>query len=69
VERLTRTDADTIIYEMSVSDPEVYDRPWTFSIPLVRNDEYQIFEYACHEGNQATALILRGARTLEKAGR
>jgi hypothetical protein len=69
VERLTRTDAETIIYEMTVSDPEIYERPWTFSVPLVRNDEYQIFEYACHEGNQATALILRGARTLEKEGR
>jgi hypothetical protein len=69
VERLTRTDVDTIIYEMTVSDPDIYERPWTFSIPLVRNDGYQIFEYACHEGNQATALILRGARTLEKEGR
>jgi hypothetical protein len=66
VERLTRADANTIIYEMTIEDPEVYHRPWTFSMPLVRSDEYQIFEYACHEGNEATALILRGARTLER---
>jgi hypothetical protein len=32
----------------------------------VRDDEYRIYEYACHEGNQATELILRGARTLER---
>jgi hypothetical protein len=66
VERLTRTDPDTILYQMTVEDPEVYDRPWTFSMPLVRSDDYQIFEYACHEGNEATGLILRGARTLER---
>ncbi len=66
VERLTRTDPDTIVYQMTIDDPEVYERPWTFSMPLVRSDDYQIFEYACHEGNEATALILRGARTLER---
>jgi hypothetical protein len=66
VERFTRTDADTLLYQMTVSDPDVYARPWTFSMPLVRNDSYRIFEYACHEGNQATELILRGARTLER---
>jgi hypothetical protein len=66
VERLTRVNADTIMYEMRVDDPEIYDKPWTFANPLIRNDGYQMFEYACHEGNQATALILRGARTLEK---
>ena len=26
-----------------------------------------IIEYACHEGNQAMELILKGARTDEKA--
>ena len=66
VERLTRTDPNTILYQMTVEDPEVYERPWTFSMPLVRSDDYQIFEYACHEGNEATSLILRGARTLER---
>jgi hypothetical protein len=68
VERLTRVNPGTILYEMTVDDPEIYDKPWTFSNPLVRTDGYQMFEYACHEGNQATELILRGARTLEKEG-
>jgi hypothetical protein len=66
VERFTRVDAGTIIYEMTVEDPSAYARPWTFSVPLVRSDDYRLYEYACHEGNQATALMLRGARTLER---
>ena len=66
VERFTRVDADTIDYTMTIDDSAVYAKPWTVSVPLVRNDNYQIFEYACHEGNQATGLILRGARTIEK---
>ena len=68
VERFTRVDADTLIYSMTIDDPEVYARPWTVSFPFNRDDTYQIFEYACHEGNKATELILRGARVQEQDG-
>jgi hypothetical protein len=44
----------------------VYTRPWTVSIPLTRDDSYQIFEYACHEGNKAIEHVLSGARAAEK---
>ena len=66
IERLTRVDATTLIYEATIEDPDIYERPWTFSIPFVKSDDYRIFEYACHEGNEATGLMLRGARTLER---
>jgi hypothetical protein len=66
VERFTRTDANTIIYEMTIDDAEAYERPWKVSVPLQRNDGYHLFEYACHEGNQATTLILGGARAQEQ---
>jgi hypothetical protein len=67
IERFTRVDADTISYDMTVDDPGAYAKPWKFSMPWTRNDGYQMFEYACHEGNQAIGLILRGARAQEKA--
>jgi hypothetical protein len=66
VERFTRVSADTIHYTMTVDDPKVFARPWTVSIPFTRDDHYQLFEYACHEGNQAIALILGGARMQER---
>lgn len=66
VERFTRTTADTIIYEMTIDDPDVYERAWTGSVPLMRNDSYQLYEYACHEGNQAMELMLGGARAMER---
>jgi hypothetical protein len=67
VERFTRVDADTISYEVTVEDPHVFEKPWKVAMPLIRSDDYQIFEYACHEGNKAIELIMRGARTVEKA--
>jgi hypothetical protein len=69
VERFTRTDADTLSYEVTIEDPAMYTKPWKVSIPLARQEGYRMFEYACHEGNQAVELILGGARAKERTGR
>jgi len=66
VERFTRTDANTITYQVTIEDPNVFTRPWTVAIPLMRDDGYQMFEYACHEGNKAIEHILRAARAAER---
>ena len=66
VERFSRVDADTISYEVTIEDPKIFTRPWTVAIPLGRDDSYQMFEYACHEGNQAIEHVLSSARTAER---
>jgi hypothetical protein len=66
IERFTPAGPDAIAYEMIVEDPNVYTRPWKVSLPLRRDPEYAMFEYACHEGNQAIELSLRGARFEER---
>ena len=67
VERFTRVDSDTIQYEVTIDDPETYVRPWTITFPLTTQPgEYQVFEYACHEGNYGMTNILSGARADEK---
>jgi hypothetical protein len=62
IERFTRTDADTILYEVTIDDPKIYTRPWKLEIPLLRDSDYVIYEYACHEGNHALPNILSGGR-------
>jgi hypothetical protein len=69
VERFTRVDAGTINYELTVTDPEVFTKPWKVAMPLTRDADYRIYEYACHEGNEAVGNILRGGRALDTAGR
>jgi hypothetical protein len=66
VERFTPIDKDTIDYEATIDDPKMFTRPWTVSIPLHRDPSYQIYEYACHEGNRSVGNILSDARSLEK---
>ena len=65
VERFTRVDTDTVVYEFTVEDPNSYTRPWSAMMPLRRTDG-PLFEYACHEGNYGLYNILAGARKKEK---
>jgi hypothetical protein len=65
-ERFTRVADDVLIYEFTVEDPEAFTRPWTVQIPARKADGL-IYEYACHEGNEAMTGILGGARAEEKA--
>jgi hypothetical protein len=41
--------------------------PFTMQFTLERDDDYGMFEYACHEGNHALRNILSGARATERA--
>ena len=66
VERYTLLSPDAIQYEATIEDPNVYTRPWTVAMPLTRDPDYQIFEYACHEGNRAVTNVLAGGRAQEK---
>jgi hypothetical protein len=66
VERFTRSGPDRLDYEARIEDPAVFTRPWTLAFPLTRDDEYRIYEYACHEGNRAVEGVLSGARYQER---
>jgi len=68
VERFTRTDAETILYEVTIDDPNVYTKPWKVSIPLSRDPDYTLYEYACQEGNYAMTDILNGRKAEEASG-
>ena len=66
IERFTRTDANTLLYEFTVNDPTTWTRPWSASVPMRKTDE-RVFEYACHEGNHSMETWLENARAKEKA--
>jgi hypothetical protein len=66
-ERLTRVDPVMIDYEIRVDDPLTWERPWTVRMTITQQPGYQLFEYACHEGNMALRHILSGERAYERA--
>jgi hypothetical protein len=69
VERFRRVDASTVRYEVTISDPATFARPWTAALSLKSGRMPDVFEYACHEGNYAMRNILSGARAAERAGK
>jgi len=64
-ERLSRVDDETILYSLTVDDPKTWVSPWTVQFPWKLENDYGMFEYACHEGNYALSNILSGARMEE----
>ena len=67
VERFSRTDNDTLRYEITVNDPSTWTAPWTAALNMKPQAD-GMFEYACHEGNHAMRNILSAARAAERNG-
>jgi hypothetical protein len=65
VERFTAVNADTLMYRVTIDDPTVYTSAWSIEFPFTRDSGYEMFEYACHEGNHAVPNMLSGARAQE----
>ena len=65
VERFTRVDAKTMQWEVTIHDPKTYTKPFKMALPIRQDAGYQIFEFACHEGNYGMRNILSGARSTE----
>ena len=72
VERFTRVDEENIDYEFTMTDPEMFTRPWTAQVPMTTDHASRgvtsgpMYEYACHEGNYGLLNMLRGARAQEQ---
>ena len=67
IERYTRVDEETVRVEITIDDPLTWEVPWTMVVNGRHDPDYwQVFEYACHEGNYGMTNILSAARNLEK---
>ena len=62
VERFTRVEEGTLLYEYTVTDPASFERPWSVAVPMRKND-LPVFEYACHEGNYGMLNLMVSARS------
>jgi len=70
VERFTRLGPEELEYRFTVTDPATWTRPWTGRMTMSLDvGQYELVEYACHEGNHAMTNSLSGARAQERAGR
>jgi hypothetical protein len=63
VERFTRTAPDTIDFKMTITDPTVLATgSYTVAYPMYLDNKYEMYEYACHEGNTAVRNYIETSR-------
>ena len=62
VERFTLTHTDTIHYEATIEDPNVFTRPWKVEYDAFKRApaDHILYEYACHEGNGRNISLMTG---------
>ena len=65
-ERFTRIDPEMIDYQITINDPLTFTSPWTMRMTITQQPDYEIYEYACHEGNLAMRHALLAERAYEK---
>ena len=65
-ERLTRTDFDTLNYEVTVDDPGAYTAPFTGTSSLRWESGTELFEYVCQQGNEAPTLMVGDGTSVDR---
>ncbi len=67
-ERLTRTDYNTLRYEVTVDDPGAYTETWTTNPFQLRwNSAQELFEYVCQDNNFAYTLLVGSEGSIDRS--
>jgi hypothetical protein len=62
-EKFTRTDSNTMQYELTVEDPGAYTAIWSRSSTMTFGANSELFEYVCQDNNQAPTLLVGSEQT------
>lgn len=66
LERFTRTNFNTMEYEVTFDDPGALTRPWTGSFTLSFGPGNELFEYICQQANYASELMLGDQESVDR---
>ena len=71
IERFTRINMNTLLYEVTVDDPWAYTAPWIGGFYNEWTPKTELFEYVCQENNFASDLLVGGGtqKSVERASR
>ena len=65
-ERYTPDGPDTLDYRVTITDPNVFTRPWTMRMPIQRQREGRLLEYECHDLLEKSGVPLTWERDWDK---
>jgi len=66
IEKFTRSDYDTLKYEVTVDDPGAYTATWTNSFQMRWNNGQELFEYVCQDNNFAPVLLVGQQESVDR---
>jgi hypothetical protein len=66
VEKFTRTDYNTLRYEVTVEDPGAYTQPWSTSATMRWTAGQELFEYVCQDNNYAPVLLIGSEEKVDR---
>ena len=69
IERFTRTDSNTMKYEVTIDDPGAYTVSWTAGFLLSWDHGLELFEYVCQDNNYAPELMLGSEQSVDRISR
>jgi hypothetical protein len=69
IERFTRTDSNTMKYEVTIDDPAAYTAAWTAGFQLSWDPGLELFEYVCQDNNYAPELMLGSEQSVDRTSR
>jgi hypothetical protein len=67
LERFTRSDSNTIKYELTVDDPGAYLATWKAGMDLRWERGTELFEYVCQQANYAHELMLGQHESVDRS--
>ncbi len=62
IERFTRTDYYTLMYQATIDDPGAYSAPWTGGWYMTWQEGQEMYEYVCQENNRDIEHMFGGPR-------
>jgi len=68
-EKLTRTDYNTIKYQVTIDDPGAYTKPWTSGFDLRWTTNSELFEYVCQDNNYAPSLMVGAQEFVDRTSK
>jgi hypothetical protein len=69
IERFTRTDFNTMRYEVTVDDSGAYTASWTGGFNLRWSPGQEMFEYVCQDNNHAPELMIGAQESVDRSSR
>ena len=67
IERFTRTDMNTMKYEMTIDDPGAYTATWKTNWDIRFTSGVESFEFVCQDGNQAFDLMVGSMEKVDRS--